>query len=75
MLPYYGYEARPYGLYFMFASLALWIWIHASHARKLSSALFGVVIFLAVAVHYYAVLCLVPYVAWEVYNWRPAACP
>jgi hypothetical protein len=69
-LPYYGYEARPYALYFMFASLALWLWIHTSDASRLSSILFGVVIFLAVAAHYYAVLCLVPYAAWEVCNWR-----
>ena len=74
-LCYYGYEARPYALYFMFASLALWLWIHASDASKLSSVLFGVVIFLAVAVHYYAVLCLVPYAAWEVCNWRPGRAP
>ncbi len=69
-LTYYGYEARPYALYFMFASLALWLWIHASDTSKFSSVLFGVVIFLAVATHYYAVLCLVPYAVWEVCNWR-----
>lgn len=74
-LCYYGYEARPYALYFMLASLALWLWIHASDASKLSSVLFGVVIFLAVAVHYYAVLCLVPYAVWEVSNWRLARAP
>ena len=74
-LCYYGYEARPYALYFMLASLALWIWLHASDASKLSSVLFGVVIFLAVAVHYYAVLCLVPYAAWEVSNWRSGRTP
>jgi hypothetical protein len=65
-LPYYGYEARSYGLYFMFASLALWIWIHGRDSKP-TAVLFGVVIFLAVAVHYYAVLCLVPYGAWEIY--------
>src|SRR5271157_5373455 len=25
-LPYYGYEARSYAIYFMFASLGLWVW-------------------------------------------------
>jgi uncharacterized membrane protein len=74
-LPYYGYEARPYALYFMFASLALWIWIHASDAGKLSSFLFGIVIFFAVAVHYYAILCLVPYAVWEVSNRKPWRAP
>lgn len=73
-LTYYGYEARSYALYFMFASLALWIWVHAG-AGKLSSFLFGIVIFLAVAVHYYAVLCLVPYAVWEVSNWKPWRAP
>ena len=28
-LPCYGHEARSYALYFMFAALSLWIWIHA----------------------------------------------
>ena len=65
-LPYYGYEARSYALFFMFAALALWIWIHGGDSKR-SAVLFGVVIFLAVAVHYYAVLCLVPYAAWEVW--------
>jgi uncharacterized membrane protein len=74
-LTYYGYEARPYALYFMFASLALWLWIYTSEVSKLSSILFGFVIFLAVAVHYYAVLCLVPYAVWEVCNWRSRRFP
>jgi len=26
-VPYYGYEARPYALYFMLAAVALWLWI------------------------------------------------
>lgn len=73
-LPYYGYEARSYGLFFMFASLALWIWIHGRDS-KLSAVLFGVVIFLAVAVHYYAVLCLVPYAAWEIWTGKVRPLP
>jgi 4-amino-4-deoxy-L-arabinose transferase-like glycosyltransferase len=75
ILPYYGYEARPYTLYFMFASMALWLRLHASDTGKLSALLFGIVIFLGVAVHYYVVLCLVPYAAWEAWNWRRRRAP
>ena len=75
ILPYYSYEARPYALYFMFASTALWLWLGARDKSKLSALLFGFVIFLAVAVHYYAVLCLVPYAAWEAWNWRGRHAP
>ncbi len=71
-LPYYGYEARPYSLFFLLSSLALWIWIHGPRG-KLSAVLFGTAIFLAMLVHYYAVLCLVPYAVWEFFadkTWR-----
>jgi len=68
-LPYLGYDARPYALYFMFASVALWLWL-STGTRGVSTLLFGAAIFLAVAVHYYAVLCLVPYALWEIANWR-----
>jgi len=74
VLPYYGYEARPYALYFMFASLALWLWMNSS-TSKASALLFGIVIFLAVASHYYAVLCLVPYAVWEILQWRTPRAP
>ena len=29
-LPYYGYEARSYAIYFMFAALGLWVWTRTS---------------------------------------------
>jgi len=70
-LPYYGYEARPYALYFMFSALALWVWTCTRADRKSSAILFGVVLALAVMVHYYAVLILVPYALWELFRWRP----
>jgi Dolichyl-phosphate-mannose-protein mannosyltransferase len=73
ILPYYGYEARPYALYFMFASLGLWIWLHSR--SRLSPVWFGATIFLAVTVHYYAVFCLVPYTAWEIFNWKGERAP
>jgi uncharacterized membrane protein len=69
-LPYFGYEARSYGISFMFAALLFWVWTHAND-RKISSALlFGCVIFMGVIFHYYFVLCLVPYAAWQASRWR-----
>ena len=74
-LPYYGHEARSYALYFMFASLALWIWAYDNKNTRLGAIFFGAAFFLAVAMHYYAILCLVPYAMWEVWNWRPWQLP
>jgi hypothetical protein len=59
-LPYYGYEARSYGMYFMFAAAALWLWAHTG-ASKVAIALFCLVFFCATAVHTYAMLCILPY--------------
>ena len=70
-LPYYGYEARSYALYFMFASLAVWFWICTPSGRKSSAVLFGAALFLGVTMHYYAVMVLVPFVVWEVLAWKP----
>lgn len=74
-VPYYGYEARPYAIYFMLASLSLWLWIFTRDNSKSSAILFGAVIFLAVTIHYYAVLLLVPYGLWELYHWKPWQLP
>ena len=64
-LPYYGYEARAYGLYFMLAALALWVWLCTRNGQKRPAILFGMVVCLGVTMHYYFVLCLVPYAIWE----------
>src|SRR5271157_3483638 len=74
-LPYYGHEARSYALYFMFASLALWIWAYDKDGSRLGAVYFGAAIFLAVGMHYYAILCLVPYAVWEAWNWKPWRLP
>ncbi len=69
-LPYYGYEARSYAIYFMFAALGFWVWTRT--ASKLRSAIFfGVALFLGVTMHYYAVMCLAPYALWEILRWKP----
>ena len=65
-LPYYGYEARSYALYFMFSALALWVWLCTSDDKKSAAIVFGVVLCLGVTMHYYFVLCLVPYAIWEI---------
>ena len=65
-LPYYGYEARSYALYFMLSALALWVWFCTRDDKKSSAIFFGVVLCLGVTMHYYFVLCLVPFAIWEV---------
>lgn len=75
LLPYYAYEARSYGIYFLFAALALWIWCHTRRESWSSAACFGLVIFGGVLFHYYIVLCLVPFAAGEAIEWRPWRMP
>jgi hypothetical protein len=66
-----GFEARSYAIYGMFAALSLWVWTRPWRSGKVSATLFGVVLFLGVSVHYYAVLLLVPYALWEISRWKP----
>jgi hypothetical protein len=68
-LPYYGYEARSYGLYVMLSAFCFWIWIHGRRSY-FSALLFGAAFFLSIMFHYYAVLGLVPYAAWEALRWK-----
>lgn len=58
---YYGYEARPYAIYFMLAAIALWLWIFTQEESKAAAVAFGAVFLIGVAVHYYFLLCLVPF--------------
>jgi uncharacterized membrane protein len=67
LLPYYGYEARPYGIYFLLAALALWVWLCLRHNEKLAALLFGMVMCAGVTMHYYFILCLVPYTIWDLF--------
>lgn len=71
MLPYYGYEARSYALYFLFSALSLWVWTCTPRDSKRAAVAFGAVLFLAVSIHYYAFLILAPYAVWELAHWRP----
>jgi uncharacterized membrane protein len=68
-LPYYAFEARSYGLYFLFASLSLWVWIHAANTKR-PIALFAAIFFCGFMMHPYMVLCLAPYGAWDLWGRR-----
>jgi hypothetical protein len=57
----YGYEARPYALYFMLAAIALWLWVFTKDDSKTAAVAFGVVFLIGVAIHYYFLLCLAPF--------------
>src|SRR5271157_2474116 len=74
-LPYYGYEARPYAFYFMLSALAFWIWTCTREDGNWSAFFFGAVLCLAVTMHYYAVLNIVPYALWEIVRWKPGKRP
>jgi len=65
LLPYYGYEARPYALYFMLSALGLWLWLCTPRTSIRHALVFGTVLFVAVTIHYYAALSVVPYVLWD----------
>ena len=74
-LPYYGYEARPYAFYFLLSALAFWIWTCTADDSNGAALAFGDVLALAITMHYYAVLNIVPYALWELFRWRPGKRP
>src|SRR5215471_605010 len=55
-LPFYGYEARMYAVYFLFSALPLWLWLHTAEASRPAAGAFGAVFMIATLVHYYAIL-------------------
>ncbi len=74
-LPYYGYEARSYGIYFMLAALALWAWTNESLSPKSQAILFGLAFFAGECFHYYFGMCLLPFVLFELLRWKPGQRP
>jgi hypothetical protein len=74
-LPYYGYEARSYALYFMLSAVAFWAWTYNGERQNWATFLFGAAFFAGVCFHYYFAMCLVPYVLWEVLRWKPGNRP
>jgi uncharacterized membrane protein len=75
LTPYYGYEARSYGIYFMFAALGFWVWSQTRKESWSAAALFGAILCAGVLFHYYMVLCLVPFAAGEAVHWKPWRLP
>lgn len=74
-LPYYGYEARSYGIYFMFAALALWAWTNPSLSTRAQAIVFGTAFFGGECFHYYFGMCLLPFVLFELLRWKPGQKP
>ena len=60
---YYGSEARPYAIVLACASVAIWSWAEASGPRRrtIHVVVFGLVLALAIASHFYAILVLIPF--------------
>jgi hypothetical protein len=69
-LPFYGYEARPYGLFFMFSALLLWFWLRVGETSKRAAVAFGALVCAATMVHFYLIFCLIPYATYELLQWR-----
>src|SRR5579885_3076331 len=63
VLPFYGFEARPYALVFRWSACSLWLWLHTRRDSKGAALAFGAAVFGSVTAHYYAVFCLIPYAA------------
>src|SRR5215471_6375491 len=74
-LPYYGYEARSYAIYFMFSCVALWAWTNESLSTKSQAILFGAAYFAGECFHYYFGMCLLPFVVFELLRWKPGQKP
>lgn len=55
----------------MLSALAFWIWNCTNYNSRSAAFCFGAVLCLAVTMHYYPTLCLVPYVLWKAMRWKP----
>jgi len=69
-LPFYGYEARPYALLFLFSALILWLWLTTQAAGKGVAYAFGGLCLASAMVHVYAIFCLTPYAVYELLQRR-----
>src|SRR5262249_54595843 len=61
ILPYYGSEATPYALVFMWTACSLWVWLLTQRGSRIAALGFGLTVFASVTSHYYAVFCLIPF--------------
>lgn len=64
-LPFYAYEGRAYGIYFLCAALSFWFWLRHSWFG------FGIIFLFGILIHYYMIFCLVPFILIEGLQWRP----
>lgn len=64
-VPYYGHEARPYGLLFMFSAILLWVWLSGEGRERRTAWIFGVVACASAMIHIYTAFTLVPFGAYE----------
>src|SRR5204863_8562399 len=60
-VPYYGFEARPYGICFMLAAAVLWVWIFTGCESRAGALAFGALFFVGLMTHYYFVFCMAPF--------------
>ena len=74
-LPYYGAEARPYALFFMWTACSLWLWLHTPMQSRSAAVLFGLTVFATVASHFYGVFSLIPFGLLALLNIRSEATP
>ena len=74
-ITFYAYEMRSYALIFFIASAALWLWLYTDRNNLAAAAGFGGLTFLALTMHFYALLLIVPFGVWELYCWRPWRMP
>jgi hypothetical protein len=64
-LPFYGYEARPYAIFFLCSSLLLWVWLNTSETKLASLWAFGILAFSTPMVHFYAPFALAPFAVYD----------
>ena len=57
----YGFEGRPYALFFLFASLALWQWVATRDESWKAACVFGGIVLLGMSTHIYFVFTLAPF--------------
>lgn len=75
VLPYYGFEARPYAIVFMCSACSLWLWVHTPRDSRRGAFFFGVAVLALLISHYYAAFCLIPYALSVLFEIRQKAVP
>ena len=66
----FGYEGRPFGMLVLLSAMSLWLWLNTSERSRLAAGLFSAILFLAESMHFYGLLCLLPYILWELSRYK-----